>query len=157
VRQEDFNDMMRLPWEVPRANAKLPKCPKCDESYCGDGKCPCLECTAELARTDSGHSSAASRFESCGFYSEVSMIFSIQQVVYGTDFRNEQTMAAVQLAVNESAMQNLGYGGMLGDLGRTSEGMAGCRAPAFGPDKLLNCAPSWGTAKEREKATRLEF
>lgn len=49
MRQEDYNSMMRYPWESDyREDAKkLPLCPKCGEEYCGDGVNPCIECKSD--------------------------------------------------------------------------------------------------------------
>lgn len=45
MRQEDFNDMMRLPWEREQKKAAaLPTCPICNQPYMGDGKKPCVDC-----------------------------------------------------------------------------------------------------------------
>lgn len=47
LSQEFFNSMMRYPWESKITCADQPsKCPICEERYCGDGKQPCLECSA---------------------------------------------------------------------------------------------------------------
>lgn len=48
MRQEDYNDMMRLPWETQsRQTANLPRCPACGERYLGNGIEPCIECVRE--------------------------------------------------------------------------------------------------------------
>lgn len=48
MRQEDYNDMMRLPGEVQtRKSADLPRCPECGERYLGNGIEPCIECALE--------------------------------------------------------------------------------------------------------------
>lgn len=46
MQQEDYNSLMKLPWEPTKESHKniLPKCPKCDEPYCGDGVNLCTEC-----------------------------------------------------------------------------------------------------------------
>ena len=45
MKQEDYNEMMRYPWERKASKCEpLPKCPKCGEEYCGDGVAPCIEC-----------------------------------------------------------------------------------------------------------------
>ena len=45
MRQEDYNDMMRYHWESEKkANVPLPQCPKCKNSYLGDGHSFCVEC-----------------------------------------------------------------------------------------------------------------
>ena len=47
MRQEDLNEMMRLPGErVEQQKIQVPTCPRCGERYCGDGVLPCLECKA---------------------------------------------------------------------------------------------------------------
>lgn len=44
MRQEDLNEMMRLPWERQVTVTAWCQCPKCRENYCGDGVLPCTEC-----------------------------------------------------------------------------------------------------------------
>jgi len=50
MRQEDYNEMMRFPWEVN--DVKFWKttwltCPSCKENYAGDGVNLCVECKHE--------------------------------------------------------------------------------------------------------------
>ena len=53
MRQEDFNEMMRLPGEVVRkANRDLQRCPECGEAYCGDGKSMCVDCSAAYVQAN---------------------------------------------------------------------------------------------------------
>ena len=48
MKQEDYNDMMRYPWEVgDRKPQPLPRCPSCGFRYCGDGLTDCTECDYE--------------------------------------------------------------------------------------------------------------
>lgn len=49
MKQEDYNDMMRLPGERVRQASRLPVCPKCGEAYCGNGESLCVECEHERA------------------------------------------------------------------------------------------------------------
>ena len=46
MQQEDYNSVMKYPWEITRKphNEKLPDCPRCGEPYCGDGVNLCTEC-----------------------------------------------------------------------------------------------------------------
>lgn len=50
LTQELLNSIMRNPGEN-RATAApvLPKCPRCEERYCGDGVQLCTECAAAIA------------------------------------------------------------------------------------------------------------
>lgn len=47
MNQDDYNGMMKLPWEcgTPKS-VNLPSCPCCGEKYLGDGKELCIECEA---------------------------------------------------------------------------------------------------------------
>ena len=49
LKQEDYNSMMRFPWESSKqtVNYQLNKCPQCGFAYCGDGKNLCTECEAK--------------------------------------------------------------------------------------------------------------
>jgi hypothetical protein len=48
MRQEDYNDMMRFPWESRQANRPVwSTCPTCKENYTGDGVNLCVECKHE--------------------------------------------------------------------------------------------------------------
>lgn len=48
LTQEDYNSMMRHPWEtVKPRRAELPQCPKCGERYCSNGVQLCIECATE--------------------------------------------------------------------------------------------------------------
>lgn len=51
LTQELLNSIMRTPGES-RATAApaLPKCPRCEERYCGDGVQLCTECVASNAQ-----------------------------------------------------------------------------------------------------------
>jgi hypothetical protein len=46
MRQEDYNEMMRYPWEPkPKPYQRLwQQCPKCNKNYAGDGMVLCTEC-----------------------------------------------------------------------------------------------------------------
>ena len=44
MRQEDLNEIMRLPWERKETFTAWCQCPKFGENYCGDGVLPCTEC-----------------------------------------------------------------------------------------------------------------
>jgi len=45
MRQEDYNSMMRYPWERMEAKrTELLKCPSCGEKYCGNGVENCADC-----------------------------------------------------------------------------------------------------------------
>lgn len=52
MKQEDYNDMMRLPGERVRQASRLPVCPKCGGAYCGNGESLCVECEHERAVLD---------------------------------------------------------------------------------------------------------
>jgi hypothetical protein len=48
MKQEDYNEMMRYPWERHTAKIEpLRRCPNCGEFYTGDGVVPCTECAAQ--------------------------------------------------------------------------------------------------------------
>tara|TARA_R110002012_G_scaffold33595_2_gene98189 strand:- start:426 stop:578 length:153 start_codon:yes stop_codon:yes gene_type:complete len=49
MRQEDYNSMMKFPWETKskQEEIKMPKCPKCNYEYLGDGIDLCTECQSE--------------------------------------------------------------------------------------------------------------
>lgn len=57
MRQEDYNDMMRRLDEVGRKTSHhaLPKCPVCNEAYCGDGRVLCLDCSALATKKEQEH------------------------------------------------------------------------------------------------------
>jgi hypothetical protein len=46
MKQEDYNDMMRYPWEGVKQPSppSLPRCPQCGVRYCGNGVYLCIEC-----------------------------------------------------------------------------------------------------------------
>jgi len=45
MKQEDYNEMMRYPWERTTKKAmELPICPACKNRYCGDGTSLCADC-----------------------------------------------------------------------------------------------------------------
>ena len=48
MQQEDYNSVMKYPWEIAREprDERLPECPNCGEPYCGDGVQLCVECDA---------------------------------------------------------------------------------------------------------------
>lgn len=54
LSQEDYNSMMRYPWESSKSSLKQPinKCPQCGYNYCGDGKNLCTECKVRKTEFD---------------------------------------------------------------------------------------------------------
>lgn len=47
MNQEDYNEMMRYPWEpIKIKKIEWQRCPACGGHYCGDGVQPCIECAA---------------------------------------------------------------------------------------------------------------
>lgn len=51
MQQEDYNSMMRHPFERTKSEpVNLPICPKCKEKYLGDGVKLCVECDSEILR-----------------------------------------------------------------------------------------------------------
>ena len=55
MNQEDYNEMMRFPWEV--SDVKFCKttwltCPSCKENYAGDGISLCTECQSAEVLND---------------------------------------------------------------------------------------------------------
>jgi ribosomal protein L37AE/L43A len=53
MQQEDYNSMMRYPWErVEKPKIEWPKCPSCGEEYSGDGITECVECKNNEVRNE---------------------------------------------------------------------------------------------------------
>lgn len=58
MKQEEYNDMMRLPWEIKKENSLTwEKCPACGDNYCGNGADKCIDgeiVTPEQVRGERG-------------------------------------------------------------------------------------------------------
>lgn len=53
MKQEDYNSIMKYPWEISRSYAAsdLKKCPNCEFEYLGNGIDLCVDCKCEVKKS----------------------------------------------------------------------------------------------------------